>query len=132
LGCGAGKHQWRTDQDGQASHERTRKQVPGHSQAAQRPEEALRIPDAETYDVHIKAEIRAIMQAHAGLFRQLGPANTADPFLIAVGKSKSAIVVTDEKVTGPKHESKIPFVCKSRNVGHAGRSDYLKVLGVHV
>ena len=90
------------------------------------------ISDADTYDDHVKAEIRAINQAHQGLYSQLGSANSADPFLIAVAKAKSAIVVTDEKTSGPKHKFKIPYVCKSRNVGHANRIDYLKAIGIDV
>lgn len=89
----------------------------------------LLVPDAELYGADSIAEIREIQRHHPGLINPLGGGNPADPFLIAAAKSLSAVVVTDEKSKGPKHQSKIPFVCTNRNIGWIHGTDYLKGLG---
>ena len=86
------------------------------------------VPDADTYDLSVIAEVRAIHQNHPGLYDALGTGNPADPILIAVAKTISAIVVTDEKREGSGHRSRIPWVCTSRNVGSANRIEYLEVI----
>jgi len=44
--------------------------------------------------------------------------------LIATAKAMDAVVVTDEKIAGPKDKSKIPYVCKARNVGCMSGKQY--------
>jgi hypothetical protein len=90
------------------------------------------VPDALTYTADVKAEVRAIRQAHPRLYDPVGTGNPADPWLIAVAKSLPAIVVSDEKKEGNRHRRKIPFVCTSRNVGHEDRLDFLRKIGVNV
>ena len=90
------------------------------------------IPDAITYDSDVTDEISAIITAHPRLYDRFGSGNPADPFLIAVAKCLPGIVVTDEKRTGPKHKTKIPFVCTSRNVGNMTGIDFLRKIGANV
>jgi Domain of unknown function (DUF4411) len=87
------------------------------------------VPDSALYSTEAILEIREIQKHHPGLINPLGGGNPADPFLIATAKLSSAIVVTDERSTGPRHKSKIPFVCMNRNVGWLPGLDYLKGLG---
>jgi Domain of unknown function (DUF4411) len=89
----------------------------------------LLIPDGDLYAPDVIAEIREIQKHHPGLMDPLAGRNPADPFLIAAAKSKSAVVVTDEKSKGPRHKSKIPFVCTNRNVGWIDGNGYWKGLG---
>lgn len=90
------------------------------------------IGDALLYGADTVAELRAIIRDHPGLFNVYGNGNPADPFLIAAAKIMSAIVVTDERIAGPKHKRKIPFVCTGRNVGCISRLPYLKLIGCNV
>jgi hypothetical protein len=90
---------------------------------------ALLVSDADLYAADVIVEIREIQRRHPGLINALDGGNPADPFLIAVAKSHSAIVVTDEKSKGPKYQSRIPFVCTNRNVGWLHGDGYLKGLG---
>jgi hypothetical protein len=46
------------------------------------------IPDADLYAADVIAEIREIQRLHPGLINPLAGGNPADPFLIAVAKSK--------------------------------------------
>jgi hypothetical protein len=87
------------------------------------------IPDADLYAADVIAEIREIQRLHPGLINPLAGGNPADPFLIAVAKSKAAVVITDEKSTGHHHKFKIPFVCTNRNVGWIDGNGYWKGLG---
>ena len=87
------------------------------------------IPDVELYSAEVIAEIRDIQTHHPGLINPLRGANSADPFLIAASKFRSAVLVTDEKPNGPKHKYKIPYVCTNRNVGWTSGVLYLKGLG---
>lgn len=89
----------------------------------------LIIPDGDAYRPEVIAEIRAIQAAHPSLYRLLGAQNPADPWLISVGKHLNGVVVTDEKVAGAKHRSKIPWVCKNRNVGCVSGLRYFELLG---
>jgi Domain of unknown function (DUF4411) len=89
----------------------------------------LLIPDGELYSAEVAAEIRAMHRAHSGLYDILGAGNPADPWLIGAAKMLNAVVVTDEKSSGPGHKSKIPFVCTSRNVGWLAGRPYLKSIG---
>lgn len=90
----------------------------------------LLIDDAELYSLDAVAELRAIRAQHPGLYDQLGAHNPADPFLIAVAKTKSAIVVTDERHVGKGHKSKIPYVCTQRNVGWMDRLAFFLATGI--
>lgn len=92
----------------------------------------LLIPDSDLYALDSVAEIRAIHRAHPKLYNQFGTGNPADPFLIAIAKTQSGVVVTDEKANGKGHKSKIPFVCAGRNVGCTSGPKYLKGLGFNV
>jgi hypothetical protein len=87
------------------------------------------IPDGDLYAAEVISEIREIQKHHPSLINPLSGGNPADPFLISVAKSKSAIVITDEKSKGPGHKSKIPHVCTNRNVGWIDGNGYWKSLG---
>lgn len=89
----------------------------------------LIIPDADTYHSEVIAEIRAIQAAHPLLYRRLTQQNPADPWLIGVGKYLDGVVITDERVAGPKHKRKIPWVCQNRNVGFVTGPHYFASLG---
>ncbi len=86
------------------------------------------ISDALLYDAMAVAEVRIIQEQH-NLINQLGTGNPADPFVIAGAKVIGASVVTDEKATGKRHKSKIPYVCKARNVDCISGKQYLEELG---
>jgi hypothetical protein len=92
----------------------------------------LLIADSDLYAPDVVAEIREIRRHHQTLINPFGGGNPADPFLIAVAKSLSAVVVTDEKAKGSGHRSRIPYVCTNRNVGWMTGSDYLKELGCDI
>lgn len=87
------------------------------------------ISDAVLYSEEAVIELQQIQEHHGRLINELGTGNPADPFIIAAGKTLNAIVVTDEKVSGHGHKHRIPFVCKSRNVGCKSGSAYFKDLG---
>lgn len=88
------------------------------------------IPDGTTYSADVVSEVRAIRGLHPGLYDPLGAGNPADPFLVAVGRIESAIVVTDERQMGKRHKQKIPFVCAQRNVGWMDRLGFFQALGI--
>lgn len=87
------------------------------------------VPDADLYAPDVIAEIREIQKHHPGLINPFAGGNPADPFLIAVAKSKLAVVITDEKSKGHHHKAKIPYVCTNRNVGWINGAGYWKGLG---
>ena len=87
------------------------------------------VSDTVLYDQIAVGEVRIIQQYHGNLIDQLGTGNPADPFLIAAAKSMGACVITDEKTSGPRHKSRIPYVCKARNVKCKSGADYLVELG---
>jgi len=89
---------------------------------------ALLVPDGDLYSAEVIAEIREIQKHHPGLINPLAGGNPADPFLIAVAKYRSAVVVTDEKSKRNGYESCIPFVCTNRNVGWIDGEGYWKGL----
>lgn len=92
----------------------------------------FQLPDDITYSQDVIDEVRYINTHHSKLYNPLGATNPADPFLIAVAKTLGAMIVTDEKKNGPRHESRIPYVCAQRNVGSSDRLDYLKSIGLNV
>lgn len=87
------------------------------------------VPDGELYSQVAIGEVRIIQQYHASLIDPLGTGNPADPFLIAAAKSMGVCVITDEKTSGRRHKSRIPYVCKARNVKCKSGGDYLAELG---
>jgi hypothetical protein len=88
------------------------------------------VPDSTLYALDVVAEVRAIHRDHPTLYDVLGIGNPADPLLIGVAKNCNGIVVTDEKSSGKRHKSKIPFVCTGRNVGWSSGPNYLRSIGV--
>jgi hypothetical protein len=89
----------------------------------------LLVPDTELYAPDVIAEMREIQKHHPSLIKAMSGGNPADPFLIAVAKSKLAVVITDEKSKGDGHKSRIPYVCTNRNVGWISGDGYFKALG---
>lgn len=57
------------------------------------------LPDDQTYSQGVVDEVRVLNQNHRNLWNPVGGRNPADPFLIAVAKDLSVVVVTDEKKT---------------------------------
>lgn len=55
--------------------------------------------------------------------------NNADPFAVALGKSKGLTVVSFERNGGAK-KPKIPFVCQEFGVDHLHYTDLLRKLGL--
>lgn len=90
----------------------------------------LVVSDAITYTADVAAEVRAVHAQHPGLYDQLGLGNPADPWLVAIGKTQSAVVVTDERSTGKQYQRKIPYVCTQRNVGWINRPGFYAALGI--
>lgn len=88
------------------------------------------VPDQITYSAEVAAELRALQVQHPELYDQLGSNNPADPFLIAVAKFQSDVVVTDERSKGKKHTHKIPYVCTQRNVGCINRNGFYDAVGI--
>jgi hypothetical protein len=86
------------------------------------------LPDTATYSRGVVSEMAYLNQHHRKLWNPRGGRNPADPFLIAVAKDQDLIVVTDEKRSGPGHQSRIPYVCTQRNVGNTDRLGFLKQL----
>ena len=87
------------------------------------------VPDALAYSAEVVAEVREIQQRHPGLYNQIGNTNSADPMMIAVAKAMGAVVVTDERSSGPGHQKRIPWVCTQRNVGWTNGAEFVRLLG---
>jgi len=96
----------------------------------------LLVADGIAYSNEVAAEIRAIHRDHIKLYNPIGGINPADPFLIAVAKELSkehaTAVVTDERRSGARYRSKIPYVCQQRGVACIDRLEFLKEIGIDV
>lgn len=93
---------------------------------------AFVVTDEITYSIGAVTEVRYLNQHHKSLWNPVGGRNPADPILIAVAKELNVVVVTDEKRSGPRFQSRIPYVCLQRNVGCTDRIDFLRKIGCNV
>lgn len=73
--------------------------------------EALIVPT----DAAVTIEVRSILETHNRLVMTLKNRNRADPFVIAVARLKSAVVVTGE-IGGTEARPKIPYVCDQMGI----------------
>ena len=87
------------------------------------------VEDAVAYSDEVVAEVREIQKRHPKLYDPLGSNNSADPMIIAVVKAMGAVVVTDEKSSGPGHQRRIPWVCTQRNVEWTNGKEFIRLLG---
>lgn len=70
-------------------------------------EDAMIVPT----DRAVAAEVTNVLRAHPNLVKGMRGRNRADPFVIAVARLRSAVVVTGEANDGTSARPKIPFVC---------------------
>jgi len=54
----------------------------------------------------------------------------ADPWILALGRTKNAYVVSSEKHTGDKGNPRIPDACKFLNIPHIRSSDVFEIEGL--
>ena len=54
----------------------------------------------------------------------------ADPWILALARSKNAYVVSSEKHTGDKGNPRIPDACKFLNISHLRSSDVFEIEGL--
>ena len=61
-------------------------------------------------EIDIQTEARNILHEFPYLTKQIAGRNSADPFVIALAKSRNYVVVTEEGL-GSENKPRIPLVC---------------------
>jgi predicted nucleic acid-binding protein len=77
-------------------------------------------------DESIQNIVRDILQKFEVLVTKAKKSNGADPFVIALAKQKSCIVVTEEKRNGTDLNPKIPNICEYYNIKCIDLIDFLR------
>lgn len=78
----------------------------------------------------LQAQARTILENHPTLIDHKKKKSSADPFVIALAKSHSLIVVTEEKPTNQIARVKIPDVCRANGVQQITLLDMLRREGL--
>lgn len=79
-------------------------------------------------DLEQQESLREIMAVHRLLTKDFRGRNRADAFVVALAKSRGAVVVTEEG-PGSANRPKIPYVCKSVGVPQISLLDLIKEQG---
>ena len=66
--------------------------------------------------VEVAREVQGILSTYPRLVMNMKNRNRADPFVIAVAKLRSAVVVTGEGSDGTATRPKIPFICEQMGI----------------
>ncbi|WP_181313732.1 DUF4411 family protein [Phreatobacter cathodiphilus] len=90
--------------------------------------EAAGSPFVKT-DAALIAEAMRILQMHERLVMESKRASAADPFVIALARTRGCIVVTEEH-GGTAAKPKIPFVCNGYGVPCLSLLDLLRTEGI--
>ena len=80
-------------------------------------------------DEPIQVEVSEILRAHPRLVDQRRGRSRADPFVIALAKTKAATVVTGEQRSQKPGVPKIPDVCDALSIRSVGLLDFFRERG---
>lgn len=68
------------------------------------------------FDAEQQPHLVTVMTEHELLVKNSKRANAADPFVIALAKSRTLTVITQEKLTGSTTKPRIPDVCDAMDI----------------
>ena len=105
-------------------HELERKEDELHKWAKQRPH--MFVP----FDEPVQKAVREILCTHRNLLKQGKTRSGADPFVIAVARTRQCTVVTGERPSGnPQNKPHIPDVCRAYSIRYLSLLDLLREQG---